>query len=225
MSFLQLSAAPFSAFNQTAHCNNGGHTFMGYDPNQPPYGTPNQPPYGVPPQTPYGVPPQTPPPYGGIPNLPSYGGVPPYAQPPVQKRSLKWLWITLGIVVGIFVLTCGGLAVLGGTLLGGPSSAADSYYKAIESQDYNTAYSYLKVDTFTVGGQPIQANAGVFTQIGNALDKERGKVTKHSVGSINTNNDTSTVKVEVTRNGTPYTVTLELTKIGSDWKITKLDNV
>ena len=198
---------------------------MGYDPNQPPYGAPNQPPYGgVPNQPPYGAPPQTPPPYG-IPNQPPYGGVPPYAQPPAQKRSLKWLWITLGIVAGIFVLACGGLALLGGTLLGGPSSAAESYYKAIESQDYNTAYSYLKVDTFTVGGQSIQANAGVFTQIGNALDKERGKVTKHSVTSINTDNDTSTVKVEVTRNGAPYTVTLELTKIGSDWKITKLDNV
>ncbi len=204
---------------------------MGYDPNQPPYSAPNQPPYGTPNQPPYGapnqgygVPPQAPPPYG-IPNQPPYGGVPPYAQPPAQKRSLKWLWITLGIVVGIFVLACGGLAVLGGTLLGGPSSAVDSYYKAIEGQDYNTAYSYMKVDTFTVGGQSIQANATVFSQIGNALDKERDKVTKHSITSVNTNNDTSTVKVEVTRNGAPYTVTLELTKIGSDWKITKLDNV
>jgi hypothetical protein len=112
---------------------------MGYDPNQPAYGTPNQPPYGAPNQPPYGVPPQTPPPYG-TPNQPPYGGVPPYAQPPAPKRSLKWLWITLGIVVGIFVLACGGLAVLGGTLIGGPSSSVDSYYKAIEGQDYTTAY-------------------------------------------------------------------------------------
>src|SRR5579884_2836939 len=143
--------------------------FMGYDPNQPPYGVPNQPPpsqYGSAPNQP-----PPPPPYG-VPNQPPSYGIPTYTQPqePLQKKSRKGLWITLSIVGGILVLACGGCAVMFALGIGffaktvsGPISSVDQYYKAIENQDYNTAYSYLHVDTFTYGGQTVQANATIFS--------------------------------------------------------------
>ena len=213
---------------------------MSYDPNQPsqpPYGAPNQPPYGTPnqpSQPPYGIPNQ-PPPYG-IPNQPQQPqyGIPPYTQPQElpQKKSRKRLWTILGIVGGILVLACGGCAIMGALGIGffaktvaGPISSVDQYYKAIESQDYNTAYSHLQVDNFTLGSQTLPANATIFTQLANVLDSQRGKVTKYSITSTNVNNDTATVTVSVTRRGPPYTVTLNLKQVGNDWKIVRLDNI
>lgn len=207
---------------------------MGYDPNQPPYGASNQPPppppYGAQNQPPYGTPQVPPTVYGPPPAQQSYG-IPPYAQAPqpAPKKSRRWLWITLAIVGGVLVLACGGCAFATGffaNMVGAPNSAVDQYYKAIESQDYNTAYTHLQVDTFTWQGQQIQASSAVFTQIGNALDTQKGKVTKHTITSVNVNNDSATVKVDVTRSGTStYTVTLELSKVNNEWKITRLDNL
>jgi hypothetical protein len=156
--------------------------------------------------------------------------VPPYSQAPQapQKKSRRGLWIILAIVGGILVLACGGCGLAGGFLaktVAGPATAVDSYYKAIESQDYNTAYSYLKVDTFTIGGQKVQASADVFVRSASYLDQNKGKVTSHSITSTNVTNDTATVEVQVTRNGSPSTVTLQLKQIGSDWKIVQLDNI
>jgi len=201
---------------------------MGYDPNQPP-----QPPYGAPnyqPQPPYSMPDQPPQAPFGAPNQAPYG-TPNYAQPP-QKKSRRRLWVILGILGGILVLACGGCAltsVLGigffAKTIAGPVSAVDGYYKAIEVQDYNKAYTYLQVDNFSVGNQTLPANQAIFTQVAGALDTAKGKVTGHTITSTNVNNDTATVVVNATRKGSPYTVTLQLRKVGNDWKIVQLDNV
>src|SRR5437660_12438521 len=97
-------------------------------PQQPPYGHP-QPPDG---EAQYGVPP-----------------VPAYVPQPQPKRSLRWLWITLGIVGGLLVLGCGGciiaVSVLGINIFNqaGPAITATQYYQAIQRQGYSDVYSYI----------------------------------------------------------------------------------
>src|SRR5437016_4241896 len=136
---------------------------MSYDPDQPTYGRPQdpsgppsygqQPPMGhVPP--PYGpeyVPPQQQPPYQQPPYVPPQQQ-PPYQQPqygmpPMQnytppqppKKSLRWLWITLGIIGGIIILSCAGCAIASvfgisfiAKTVGQPTIVASSYYQAIK---------------------------------------------------------------------------------------------
>ncbi len=213
---------------------------MGYDPNAPynqgqppqPHGQPptqpsgqGQPPYG---QPPYQVPTQ---PYGQG----QYGGAPPnYAQPsqePPQKKSRKWLWITLAIIGGVLVLGCGGCAIAAAAGIGffastvaGPTVTANAYYQAIKNQDYAKAYTYLDTSRVSVvNGQQVTQQA--FTALAQLEDRTQGTVTNFSQTNINVNNDTATVTMSVTRNGSPYTVQLEMNKVGNDWKITRANNI
>ncbi len=197
------------------------------DPNQPPYGQPpvQPPPYGQPPA--YGQPPQVPPPYG----QPQYGGVPPippgYAAPPQQKKSLKWLWITLSIVIGVFVLGCAGcVSVFLFASRSGPDSAVQSYYDAIKKQDYTTAYTFLAPGaTFTnpQNGQTIPIpSQQVYTTAAMGLDKDLGILTDYQTSSGSDNNH---MIVTVTRGGKQYTIHLTLTKVNNDWKITNADGI
>ncbi|HLQ27788.1 MAG TPA: hypothetical protein VK140_00955 [Ktedonobacteraceae bacterium] len=216
------------------------------DPNQPyGQGQPQQPPYGQPPtqytpsptdyrqgQQPYGQPP--PQAYGqqGQP----YGGYPPasnYAQPQ-KKSSLRWLWITLAIVGGILVLACGGCIVasyaginfLGQTVTSvlGPTTTANAYYQAIQNRDYTSAYTYLDTSGVTVAGQTVTQDA--FVKAAQLYDTAKGPVTSFNQTTVNVDSsgNTASVTMSVTRNGSPYTVNLQLKKVGSDWKITAADN-
>jgi len=219
---------------------------MGYDPNaQYNQGQPQQPPYGQPPtqytppgqeqpQQPYGQPP-----YQG-PTQPypqqaygqgQYGGPPPnYPQPP-QKKSRKWLWITLGIIAAVLVLGCGGCAIASAAGIGffastvaGPTTTANAYYQAIKNQDYAKAYTYWDTSKVTsVGGQQLTEQG--FVLLTQSQDKIRGQVTSFSQTNFSVNNDTATVTMSVTRNGSPYTVELQMDKVGSDWKITRANNI
>ena len=208
-------------------------------PGQPSYGQPNQPPYGQSGQPPYGQPPYGQPgqpPYGqpayGQPGLPPVG-VPDYARAPqAQKKSRRGLWIALGIIGGVLVLLCVGFGVAGAlgvslftSIVSGPTNAVNQYYTAVENQDYQTAYSYLQLDTFTVGGQQVAANEAVYARLASALDTTKGKVTSHSITNIQVNNNDATVVINATRSGQTYEVQLELQKIGNDWKIVRFNNV
>jgi len=213
---------------------------MGYDPNTPyNQGQPQQPPYGQPAipntspvygqgQPPYQGPTQAygQPPYGQG----QYGGPPQnYTQAP-QKKSRKWLWITLSIIGGVLVLGCGGCAIAGAVgfnILGnvaGPTVTANAYYQAIKNQDYNKAYSYWDTSKLTaVNGQQVTEQA--FAALAQLDDTRQGPVTNFSQTNISVNNDTATVTMLVTRNGPPYTVQLQMSKVGNDWKITRADNI
>jgi Domain of unknown function (DUF4878) len=206
------------------------------DPNQPqqPYG---QPPNGGVPPTQY-VPPQQ---YGG--QQPQYGGMPPqpgygYPAPPPQKTSLRWLWITLGIVGGVLVLICGGctlLSFMGIGLFGqvvntvvGPTTAANAYYQNIENQNYAQAYTYLDTSSVTSSGQAINTQSAFIT-LAQAEDLAQGKVTSFSQTNISTAStngvNTATVTMTVTRTGSTYTVQLQLREENGTWKIVGFDNI
>nr|BBH93659.1 hypothetical protein KTA_18580 [Thermogemmatispora argillosa] len=197
----------------------------GYEPTQ--YAGPTQ--YG----SPYGTPPPPPSAYGRAPAVPgpgqygvSYGQ--PLQPPPSPRRSLRWLWITLAIVASVMVLACGGCALLGfvAFLTSNPDSTVNSYYSAIQQQDYNRAYSYLAIDTLTVQGEDMGASESGFALVAAAVDRQAGTVTSYSITSSSTNGDEATVTVHVTRSsGIAYDVHLQLTKISDEWKITQLDNI
>ena len=209
---------------------------MSYDPNNP-YGGQGQPqqPYEQPPtqyippaygpdqQQPYGQPP----PYG----QPQYGGPPPFAQPQ-QKTSLRWLWITLGIIGGVLVLGCAGCVIagaLGFNFLAqavGPQITVQQYYQAVKQQDYATAYSFLTSDaTINANGTSVPVSQETsFETAAKALDVSLGPVT--NISSNTQGSDTSHVTVTVTRSrGGSYDVHLVLVKVGNNWKIQSADGI
>ncbi len=198
--------------------------------NQPP---PQPPPYDQPTaqyiQPPYGQPLQ-PPPYG----QPQYGQQPPYSPPmyaqPPQKKSLRWLWITLGVIGGLLVLACAGCGILGvigfnfAAKVVGPAVVSANYYSALSKQDYATAYSYLDTNTASIQGHTLTEQE--YAQVVQIVDTTQGKITKFSSASFNTDNsNAATVTMRVTRSSRTYDVHLQLKKIGNDWKIVSVDRL
>lgn len=219
------------------------------DPNQSPYGQPQQPqsPYNQPPtqypgsSNPYEMPPVTnvPPsnPYEMPPTQyagPSQYNVPPvpgFAQPQLQpKRSLRWLWITLGIVGGVLLLSCAGCFIAGAagynffaqTVIG-PTTVANSYYSAIQNQDYAKAYSYLDSNMQTLSGQTLTQD--LYTTTATAKDTTDGTVTGFTQTGYTTNNGTANITMSVTRNGLTYDVHLQLQQTNNNWVITSYDAI
>ena len=221
---------------------------MNYDPNQPngqnqpeqPYVPPTQ--YNPPP-TDYSQPPYAQQPYGQQPayeqapysNLPT---APNYVQPQAKKSTSRRLWITLAVVGGILVLGCGGCiiaSVAGISLFGtvvstviAPSATANSYYTAIEKQDYATAFNFLDINSASVEGQQLTQDA--FVLLAQTVDLTKGTVTSFkqtgvSVNSNTSSGNTATVTMSVTRNGSSYTVHLQLQETNNVWKITSVDNI
>lgn len=143
---------------------------------------------------------------------------------------MRWLWITLGIIGGVIVLGCIGCGVTFALGVGffaktvlGPTTAANSYYQAIENKDYVKAYSYLDTSSISVQGQKLSEVA--FVALAQSTDRLKGPVTSFSQTNITTGNNTATVTMSVTRNGLSYTVQLELQQTGNTWKITAFDNL
>ena len=214
---------------------------MSYDPNQP--NEQNQPPPqpDYQPPTQYTPPPEYNQPYAQQPayGQPPYGGVPPVpTYVPPQRSSLRWLWITLAVVGGILVLGCGGCIIASVAGLGifgravstaiAPSATANSYYNAIKKQDYGTAFTYLDISGASVEGQQVSKDA--FIILGQTIDATKGPVSSFNQSGISLNTSTSsgntaTVTMDVTRNGSTYTVHLELRQENNVWKITSVDNI
>lgn len=219
---------------------------MGYDPNQPPneqqsYG--QQPPSYTSPeayqqnafgQQGYGQPqppPQQQPPYGQQ----SYGqplyGPPPYMPPPPeQKRSLKWLWITLGIIGGLIVLSCAGCFLLGTfgfnavKQVAGPAVVTGEYYQYVKMQQYDQAYALLDSNaTITVAGVSVPTAQNSYIQAAQRLDQTLGPVSSFSVQP--SGNDLSHLTVMVTRSSQSYAVHLTFSGTGSSTKIATLDGI
>src|SRR5437660_1348777 len=214
--------------------------FMSYDPNQPTYGRPQDPsgppPYGQQPPTghvppPYGpeyVPPGQQPPYQPPPYVPSQlqppyqqpqydmPPMPNYAQPQPPKKSLRWLWITLGIIGGIIVLGCAGCGIFfyiaGRTVVdtAGPAFTTGEYYQFVKQQNYAQAYALLDSNaTVSMAGKSLPApDEQSFATTAQAVDATAGPVSNFSVQP--NASDTSHLTVTVTRGGRTYDVHLTL---------------
>jgi hypothetical protein len=196
-------------------------------PQQPPYG---QPPYGEPPYTqPGNQPPYTQPTYPQQPyDVPPLPG---YAQPQPEKKSRRWLWITLGIIGGVILISCAACAIVAGLGFNffaqtiGPAVTADQYYQAIKNQNYAQAYTYLDTTGVSVQGQ--QVTQDLFVRVAQAVDTAKGPVTGFTTTNVptDTSNNTATVTMSVTRGGQTYPVHLQLKKVGNSWKIVGADSI
>jgi hypothetical protein len=102
-----------------------------------------------------------------------------------------------------------------------------SYYSAIKNQDYNTAFTYLITADIEIGTQKLTQS--LFSQTGQALDTQDGKVTAFVITNATnvTKNGVSFVEftVSVTRKGAPYKVHLEVQQVNGAWKIVGIDNI
>ncbi|HLJ35539.1 MAG TPA: DUF3824 domain-containing protein [Ktedonobacteraceae bacterium] len=219
---------------------------MYYDPNQPPQ-QPQANPYEVPPTqyagpNPYEIPPTQ---YAGPSNNPQQYGTPPYnpaqyAPPPVPgyaqvpqqpKRSLRWLWITLSIIGGVLVLSCAGCVIASAmgynflkTSVVGPTEVANSYYQAIENQDYSQAYGYLANNMQTTSGQTLSQN--LYATAAQGKDTTDGLVTNFTQTNFSNNNGVAAITMTVTRSGSVYDVHLKLQQNSSGtWQITQYDDI
>lgn len=231
---------------------------MGYDPNQPLYEQPSQAPreplpytspeayaqpsYQPPPssepvqpqtpldQTPYAAPYSARPPHGQS----FYGppGQPPFvAQPPQQKRSLKWLWITLSGLGSLIVLSCIACFLVGGLSFNairqavGPAFVTGEYYQYVQSQQYDKAYALFASNaTITVQGAAIPNNHDAYVQAAQLLDQKLGPVSGIKVAQIDST-DLSHITVTVSRGSQAYDVHLTFTGSGSDAKIASIDGI
>ncbi len=210
------------------------------DPNQPQQTEPSQQsppyPYGEP-QPPYYQPQwggqQPPPQYAQTQYGAPYGAppVPDYMQPQQPRQSRRWLWITLGIIGGLVVLSCiacGTLFALGigffAKTVGASTSVVDQYYNAIENQRYDTAYSYLDPNLIAPNGQSLTQQE--YTTAAQAQDTNKGIVSSFSIRNISLNNNITSLIVSVKRIDAPaYDVHLQLRQEGSNWKITSFDGI
>ena len=195
-------------------------------PQQPPdgplgYGQPGQP--GQP-QPPF---------YGQQPGQPPYGyGQPLFMpDPPPQKRSLKWLWITLSIIGGLIVLSCAGCFAFGAFGLNvvkqvaGPAFVTGEYYQYVKMQQYDKAYALLDSNaTITVAGTSVPTDANSYTQAAQLADQKLGPVTNFAVQATN-GNDLSHLTVTVTRGSQSYDVHLTFSGTGGTTKIATIDGI
>lgn len=87
-----------------------------------------------------------------------------------KKRSLKWLWITLAVVVAL-LLVGGGAAVFALVQYAQPAAAAGTFCTDLKTQNYDGAYNLLsaKLKAAYTSDQFHQGNA--------AIDAAEGKVT------------------------------------------------
>jgi hypothetical protein len=152
------------------------------------------------------------------------------------------LWIILAIVGVVVILAIAGVAFRSRSSVGsipsspgsvtsssppatvvtttGADSTATQYYQAIQSQNYQKAYSFLKVQ-----GQNIPATEQLYVQLASGVDTARGKVSSFAIKSTSTSNGATNITMTVTRNGKSYDVHLTLQQSGADWKIVTFDQI
>lgn len=147
-------------------------------PSQPLYGQPGSPsqtsPYG--PYGPYGQPTGPSQPLYGQPGQPSaqqWGPPPPgfpgAAQPAPRKRSLRGLWIALGSVLALVVVSCTGAGFALAQYVA-PATAAGTFCANLKAQHYGAAYTMLSAK------ERAQLTSQQFVQASQALDQVEGKV-------------------------------------------------
>lgn len=163
------------------------------------------------------------PPLGSEATLYQSVGAPPPPPPMPRKKSRRGRWILLVIVV---LLLIGGATTAIILVVTGPSRAVNSvvqsYYSAVEQQDYATAYTYLDRQYTISSGLQIRLSQNAYTLTANATDLAAGKLTAYTITNTEIANGIATVTLNVTRGGTVRQVSVQLLQIGGNWEIDKI---
>lgn len=148
-----------------------------------------------------------------------------------KKKSKTWLWLVAIIVVCL--LACGVFAASGiflffQALYNSPAAkVTNSYYTAIEKQDYATAYSFLDADGITLYEHHLTQDA--YVQKAKVLDVQEGKVTSYFFSNVGVEFsdgvNTANIIVNVTRKGVTYPVQVQLLQEPNDWKIISIHGI
>lgn len=161
-----------------------------------------------------------PPPEYTSPPYPNYAPVPGASQQP--RKSYRWVWITLGILV-LVCITGGALLIWGiGSAIntyGGATIASDQYYNAIRGQDFARAYTFLGSDV------KAELSQEAFTQQAQQQDLTYGRVIEFSYANVPIGNPANATLTVTRVNGTSYTIHLEMRQEGGVWKITAFDRI
>ena len=170
------------------------------------------------------VPPMYPPQYG-----------PPFGQQPPVRKSRRWLWITLSILGGVLLISCGlcswaAYSFLAPVFQGvsGTLNTVDNYYSNIQSKNYVAAFSDISTQY-----QLSSLTETQFAQEAQTRDSQYGAILSYTPGQPAYASDSNggfdftrfTVSVDVKRTNLSYTSTLYVRKIGNDWKITNFDSI
>lgn len=180
------------------------------------------------------------------PEQPPYRPSPSDEQVQPRKKVPRWLQILIAALV-LFSAGASAYSYLSSVLHDPVPGIVNQYYTAIKSQDYTTAYQYLGAHQWDPS---IKSNPGIgadggwgfpgagdfmtqsqFIQAAQNADTTQGKVRNFKLDNtyraLNSNSPyRALASVTVTRNGTSYTVKLNIQQIGgTDWKIVGFDNL
>jgi hypothetical protein len=178
-------------------------------------------------------------------SYPPTPGYPPGVQPPFltvpprQKKSRKWLWISLSILAVVILLSCGLCSWAAypivtqayqqaSSAVYGSQDLVNNYYSAIQNQQYSQAYTYL-----TSQGSDEHLTQTQFVQEAQQRDKQYGPVYSFTAGAPSVNHsdvngqtiDHFTVDITVARAKSKYTVHLSAQKINGAWKIQDFNQI
>ena len=142
-------------------------------------------------------------PYGQQPGYPQQN---PYPQQP-KKKSKLWLWITIAIVVPLFLcgLGVGGCAIFAAKSLTPPIDATNSFYKAAKAGD--------DLDPYTCKRFLDQDSS--FNDI---FDSEP-KIDSYNFSSVDITDNEAKVQGTVTREGKEFEATIDLEKDDGKFKV------
>ena len=155
---------------------------------------------------------------------PQSRGLVPAGTPAKRKRSLTWLWITLGALVVLLAAGGGGAVYVVGQLAA-PAKTATQFCNDLKAQSYDAAYSMLSSSLHS------QYSHDQFVQGSQVLDQIEGQVTAcqpstsgggyhYSFGA-----NTASVAASISRNKAAgsLTGTLRLTSESGSWKVSGID--
>jgi hypothetical protein len=162
--------------------------------------------------------------YGRPPGSPTPLTYPPEHMPPEyapRARARRWPWITCGIIIGVLLIPCALLAILGVYLfsgIAGTNGTISTFCDDLKAQRYSAAY-----DTFSTQLQS-QVSREQFVAVNTQRDQTDGPV--RACGnpqiSISLHNNNAYIPLAITRTQT-YTGTIHLVHEGNGWKIDAID--
>ena len=145
------------------------------------------------------------------------------------KRSYKWVWIIVSILIAGLLLS-GGLCVWAFSSLFNTAyqqvnssvNVVNDYFQHIENKSYENAYRDLQISGLTQGDFIAKVQASD-TQYGSVISFRAGGPSFSSNPSSGSNLSQWRYTVDVTRVKTSYPVLLTVQQIGGSWKITYID--